>query len=34
VMDLSLIPIFGPFGRNQLITALNAVYPEVGKPME
>jgi hypothetical protein len=34
VMDLSLIPIFGPFGGNQLITALNAVYPEVGKPME
>jgi|GEM_PF-6808940 hypothetical protein len=34
MMDLPLIPIFGPLGGNQLIATLNAIYPEVGKPME
>ena len=29
-MDLPLIPILGPFGRNQLVTALNARHPEFG----
>jgi hypothetical protein len=30
MMDLSLIPILGPFGGDQLISALNAVHPEAG----
>ena len=28
--DLPLIPILGPFGGDQLISALNAIYPEAG----
>ena len=31
-MDLPLIPILGPFGGNQLITALDARYPVFGTP--
>jgi len=30
MMDLSLIPILGPFGGNQLISTLNALHPEAG----
>ena len=32
--DLPLIPIFGPFGGNHLVIALDARYPELRKPME
>jgi hypothetical protein len=34
MMDLLLISILGPFGGNQLITALNAPYSEAGTTIE
>ena len=34
MMDLLLISILGPFGGNQLITALNALYSEAGTTIE
>jgi hypothetical protein len=34
VTDVPFIPIFGPFGGNQVIAALSALHPETGSRIE